>query len=146
MKQTLVISLLLAASLMWSCTGREKSDESAGDTRRQTNEAAAPRQQEAAAAVVEGLATVIDFSATWCPPCRAIAPYVHELDKEFAGKVNFQYVDVDADPEMSQKYNITSIPTFILLDPDGNIVETVNGADREGLRQLVDKGAGMASK
>ena len=57
----------------------------------------------------------IDFYADWCGPCKAMKPIVEELEKEFAGKVEFKQIDVESDTAMATKYNIMSIPTFVVL-------------------------------
>ncbi len=60
---------------------------------------------------------IIDFSDNWCGPCQAFKPSFEKAAEEYAGKVEFITVDVDKNPEMSQKYNVLSIPTVIYLAP-----------------------------
>ena len=59
--------------------------------------------------------TLIDFYADWCGPCHAMRPIFEEVEKEYAGKVEFKKVDVEVESEMSSTYNIFSIPTFVIL-------------------------------
>ncbi len=61
-----------------------------------------------------------DFSAEWCPPCREQKPIVHELEKEYAGKVEFRIIDVDQEKELAGKYGVKAIPTQVFIDKDGN--------------------------
>ena len=71
--------------------------------------------------------SVIDFWAEWCGPCRAIAPVIEELAKEYDGKVNVGKVNVDQNPQVSMNYGITSIPA-ILFVKGGVVVDKLVGA------------------
>ena len=73
-----------------------------------------------------GLA-VVDFWATWCAPCRMIAPMVEALATEYAGKVKVAKLDVDNNPKTSALFNVRSIPT-ILFFKDGKLIDQVVGA------------------
>lgn len=67
-------------------------------------------------------AALVDFSATWCGPCRMLAPVVEALSEEFAGRVDFYNVDVDECPELAGQYRVQSIPCLVLLK-DGHFVD-----------------------
>lgn len=71
--------------------------------------------------------TVVDFWATWCGPCRMIAPILDQLAVEYAGKVKVTKLDVDANQKTSMKYNVRSIPTLLFFK-DGKLVDQVVGA------------------
>ena len=58
---------------------------------------------------------VVDFSATWCGPCRMLAPVVEALSDEFAGQVDFYNVDVDDAPELTSAYRVQSVPCLVLM-------------------------------
>jgi len=82
---------------------------------------------------------MIDFNAPWCGPCQMMAPIIDELKKEYQGKVLIEEVNVDENNELSQKYDIMSIPTFLILK-DGKVVEKINGArTKEDLKGLIEK-------
>jgi len=81
---------------------------------------------------------LVDFWAAWCAPCRALAPIVDELAESFDGRVAVGKVDVDANPELTERYGISSIPTLILFQ-GGEIVERVTGiASRRTLAEKLE--------
>lgn len=73
-----------------------------------------------------GLA-MVDFWATWCAPCRMIAPIVEQLATEFAGQVKVAKLDVDHNPRTAAQFNVRSIPT-ILFFKNGQLIDQVVGA------------------
>lgn len=70
---------------------------------------------------------LIDFWATWCGPCKMIAPIVEELAGEYQGKAKIGKLDVDENQQTSIKYGVRSIPT-ILIFKDGKLKDTIIGA------------------
>ena len=58
---------------------------------------------------------VVDFSATWCGPCRMLAPVLGEVSSAFEGKVDFFNVDVDDAPEVAARFQVQSVPCLVLL-------------------------------
>ena len=58
---------------------------------------------------------LVDFSATWCGPCRMLAPVVEGVSEKMAGKVDFYNVDVDEAPQLAREYRVISIPCLVLL-------------------------------
>ncbi|HXH61803.1 MAG TPA: thioredoxin [Fimbriimonadaceae bacterium] len=70
---------------------------------------------------------LVDFSATWCGPCRAIAPFVEQVASEFSGKARVVTIDVDEYPEVAGKYGIMSIPSLVVFK-GGQAVDRIVGA------------------
>jgi thioredoxin 1 len=82
---------------------------------------------------------LVDFYADWCGPCRMMAPIVETLAKEYSGKVLVAKVNVDKNPEVSQKFGIVSIPTFGIFK-SGKLMGTVIGAvGKEALKSALDR-------
>lgn len=61
------------------------------------------------------LPVLVDFFATWCQPCKMLAPIVSVVAKEYEGKIKVGKLDVDKNPQTAQKYGVMSIPTLILF-------------------------------
>ena len=70
---------------------------------------------------------LVDFWATWCAPCRAIAPAIEELATQYKGKVKVAKVNIDDNQDTPQQYGIRSIPTLLVFK-GGKVVEQIVGA------------------
>ncbi|MDE6121609.1 MAG: thioredoxin family protein [Duncaniella dubosii] len=85
------------------------------------------------------LPTVIDFSATWCGPCRRFAPIFEETAKEYKGKAIFMSVDVDNSPETARQFEVSAIPQVSILMPDGTITSTVGFMEKDQFVDFISK-------
>ncbi|WP_375766358.1 thioredoxin [Archangium gephyra] len=70
---------------------------------------------------------LVDFWATWCAPCRAIAPAIEELATQYKGKVKVAKIDIDSNQRVAEQYGIRSIPTLLIFK-NGAVAGTIVGA------------------
>lgn len=83
---------------------------------------------------------LVDFSAVWCGPCKAIAPTVEALATEYLGRVKVGKMDIDDNPGTPLKYHVRSVPTLILFKggkPVDQVVGAVNKRRLEGMFDAV---------
>ena len=88
---------------------------------------------------------LVDFWATWCGPCRQVAPIIEDLADEFEGRAKVGKVDVDDNPQTAQQFGVRSIPTLLFFK-DGEVQETLVGASgkkplKDTLEELVGQPA-----
>lgn len=82
---------------------------------------------------------VVDFSASWCGPCKMLAPVLEGVSEELAGKVKFFNVDVDENPKLSDEFTIMSVPTLLLFK-DGEAQAIQSGFMNEDmLKAFIDR-------
>ncbi|MBD5213557.1 MAG: thioredoxin [Bacteroidales bacterium] len=70
---------------------------------------------------------VIDFSASWCGPCKTFAPVFHQVADEMSGKAEFFKVDVDESPQLASAMRIQAVPTIILINPGTEKIDIIQG-------------------
>jgi thioredoxin 1 len=70
---------------------------------------------------------LVDVWADWCGPCKAIAPIVEELAREYEGRLTVMKLDVDENPRTASTYQVQSIPTLLVFK-DGRLAERIVGA------------------
>ena len=82
---------------------------------------------------------VVDFTATWCGPCKVISPFIDQLAEAYEGRAKVVKLDVDENKDNAKKYGIRSIPA-VLIFKGGKVVETLVGkATYETFSQALDK-------
>jgi len=82
---------------------------------------------------------LVDFWATWCPPCRLIAPTIEALADEYQGRVKVAKLDVDEHGELAGRYGIRSIPTLLLFKGGQVVEQRVGALPRPELVRLLDQ-------
>lgn len=80
---------------------------------------------------------LIDFWAEWCPPCKTMLSVVDEVVEEFKDKVELEKVDVDKESDVASKYEIFSIPTFVLEKGGKEIDRTTGARNKEEFRAWI---------
>ena len=97
--------------------------------------------QEFAAEAMKAPVAVVDFNATWCGPCRMLAPVLEDISEKYEGKVSFFSVDVDECPEIAESFNISSIPTLIMFKNGEVAGQRVGGANMAVLEAFINENA-----
>lgn len=85
---------------------------------------------------------LVDFWATWCAPCKLIAPVLEEIADEYADKITIAKIDVDENPQVARDHQVMSIPTLMVFK-DGVVVHKIVGTKGKAalLRELETAGA-----
>ena len=84
---------------------------------------------------------LVDFWATWCGPCRAVAPVIEELSKEYEN-VKIGKLDIDSSRATAMKYDVQSIPTLILYKDGEPIQRTMGAQPKSALAKMIDGALG----
>lgn len=82
---------------------------------------------------------IVDFYATWCGPCKAIAPVLEKLAAEYKGKIVVYKIDTDKEPELSAAFGIRSIPTLLFIPAKGTPQVAQGALPEEALRKTIDE-------
>ena len=87
--------------------------------------------------IKSGVPVVADFWAEWCGPCRMIAPILKDLAATYNGKIKIAKIDVDAEGELAQKFNIVSIPTILVFNNGQVVKQQIGAVPRHALEKMI---------
>ena len=82
---------------------------------------------------------IVDFTATWCGPCRSIAPILEELAKEYEGQIVVYKVDVDKCRDIAEAFGISSIPAILYIPLNGDPSMTIGARNKSKFQSEIDK-------
>lgn len=85
------------------------------------------------------LPVLVDFSATWCGPCKQIAPFIDQLAQEHAGAIKVVMVDIDDSPGTAAKYGIRGVPTLKMFKKGEVVAEQVGAAPKAKIAELIGR-------
>ena len=80
---------------------------------------------------------IVDFWATWCGPCRMIAPIIEDIAEEYSDKIKVGKINVDEEMELAMKYGITSIPTLLLFKGGEVVKKTLGYMSKEEVEKFI---------
>ena len=132
MKKGILLSLIVASGCFLSCQGHQNTkaipdEENVEMTPNEVVEVPSYKIEDGRILPTDGKPMIVDFSATWCPPCRQLKPIFEKLAEDFRGRITFVTIDVDENPELAQAYGVQSIPMMVFLNKDGQIQNTLVG-------------------
>lgn len=130
----LILTAMLAVTLLSCGSNSEKNDSDATKTDKVEN---AQTAQIPLPGSGKGLPVVVDFSASWCGPCRMMKPIFENLEKEYTKDVEFVTVDIDSFPDLADRFQVQAVPTIVFLDKEGKEVDRSVGLVDKSV--LVDK-------
>lgn len=84
------------------------------------------------------LPVLVDFTASWCGPCRQIAPLIDQLATEYAGRAKVTKIDIDESPGTAAKYGIRGVPTLYVFKGGQLVGQRVGAAPKSALAQLIE--------
>ena len=82
---------------------------------------------------------VVDFNATWCGPCKMLAPVLEEVSEDFTGKAQFVSVDTDENPELARRFGIMNIPALVLLKNGEKADMNIGFVPKDVISEFVNK-------
>ena len=83
------------------------------------------------------LPAIIDFYATWCPPCKKLSPLVEDIAVKYKGKIIVYKVDVDAEQQLAQSMGISNMPTLLFIPASGQPQQSVGLVSTEALEKMI---------
>jgi thioredoxin 1 len=88
--------------------------------------------------IASDLPVLVDFTATWCGPCKAIAPVIDQLADEYAGRIKVGKMDIDNNPGTPVKYHVRAVPTLILFKGGQPVDQVMGAVNKRRLQSMFD--------
>lgn len=82
---------------------------------------------------------VLDFWATWCGPCKFMEPIIEEIEKDLAGKVQFEKINVDEHQDIASEHQVMSIPTYIIIKDDKEQERIIGATPKDNFLKVISK-------
>ena len=82
---------------------------------------------------------ILDFYATWCKPCKMLAPNLHAIQEKYNGKLIIYEIDIDKEPELAQRFNVSAIPNLIFIGNTTSYKTELGYQEYEALEKMVTK-------
>ena len=82
---------------------------------------------------------ILDFWAEWCGPCKFMEPIIEDLEKELAGTVEFEKINVDQNQDRAASYQVMSIPTYIILKDDKEQERIIGATSKDNFLKAISK-------
>ena len=150
--QRIIPALAIILSIQ-ACSGSSSNqDNSTSENNTPEVSASAPTPEEthvtpfasqipAVTTAADTLPLVVDFSATWCGPCQRLKPVFEELAAEYDGKATFRTVDIDAEPEIADRYGIQAVPTIMIFENpySTKLLTIIQGYNPEELKKALSQ-------
>jgi len=86
---------------------------------------------------IGNLPIILDFHATWCGPCKMLAPHLQAIQNKYKGKLVIYKIDVDKDPELAQRFNVQAMPTIVFMEAKEKYKSELGYRDYDEFEKLV---------
>lgn len=88
---------------------------------------------------IENGVTIVDFFATWCGPCKMLAPVLEGLSNDMVGKANFIKVDIDENLDLANQFQIASVPTMMIFKNGEKVDQLVGFLPKEKIQEAIER-------
>jgi thioredoxin len=88
---------------------------------------------------IDKIPVILDFYATWCKPCKMLAPHLQSLQNKYKGKIIIYEIDVDKEPELAQRFDVNAMPTLIFIDSPTTYKTELGYQEYGNLEKLMNK-------
>lgn len=82
---------------------------------------------------------ILDFWAVWCGPCKFMEPIIEDLEKDLKGRVEVEKINVDENQELTAKYGVMSIPTYVFIKDDKEVDRIIGATQKDNFVKILEK-------